>query len=729
MRKETRGSRGAARKRERLAAADATGVCSGAAGPRRAASKSSAAAAPVSGAVASRGRGRKVSTEDGPGERGSAATPAAAGKDFSKMRLHEGLTRQLEYLGFAKCTPIQALAIPAAVKNDGKLDLLLRAPTGQGKTLAFLIPVLHHMLSRGCKRSDGLVVMVLSPTKELALQTLKVSSDLLRMSPHIVCGAIAGGEKPKSEKARLRKGINVLMATPGRLAYHLEHTAGMETQNLRSFVLDEADRLLDMGFEIQVRSIYRRLRDEQGIDGVVAPKPRKIPVQTLLVSATLGSGVRRLAEFCLRKGAFWADPDGEEAAEGTEAAEFIVPKSLTQWYCEVPAKERMPTLIAALLSRASTGRRTDTKGSKAICFFSSCASVDYHSDVFTDSRWPARGGGAKREREAPAKKVKTMGGGFVGFKGENEEDEDDGDEDEGDEEAEDEERNEDEDKETGTVAGRGNAGTGEKIFTNTPLFKLHGNLTKEERAGHIADFTRAAGGALLASDAAARGLDFPSIDWIVQYDPPQRVEEYLHRVGRTARIGRAGNAVIFLQPSELGFLDLLRDKGVADIRKLDARQLINSLLNHGAPRELSYARDIPLLMMAVLKRQVEDQSALLRLARSAFLSSLKAYRAFPRELREVFDSNALHLGHFATSFALRETPAEISRREFRASEAEGGGKGKARGKGKRKGAGRGGGGKGGAAAAPDERAAKRPRVGSRVERGGRRLVTGGEFAP
>merc|ERR1712070_1343040 len=88
-----------------------------------------------------------------------------------------------------------------------------------------------------------------------------------------------------------------------------------------------------------------------------------------------------------------------------------------------------------------------------------------------------------------------------------------------------------------------------KIFANTPLFKLHGSLDKEERSGYIQDFSNAVGGVLLASDAASRGLDFPRIDWIIQYDPPQRIEEYLHRIGRTARIGRSGDALLFLQPS------------------------------------------------------------------------------------------------------------------------------------------------------------------------------------
>eukprot|EP00929_Paragymnodinium_shiwhaense_P109493 TRINITY_DN7595_c0_g1_i1.p1 TRINITY_DN7595_c0_g1~~TRINITY_DN7595_c0_g1_i1.p1 ORF type:complete len:843 (-),score=213.25 TRINITY_DN7595_c0_g1_i1:171-2699(-) len=577
---------------------------------------------------------------------------------FEKLGLNDTLTRQLTYLNFHKCTPIQAVSVPAAL-GKARPDVLLRASTGSGKTLAFLLPVLHQMLESGLKREDGTLGVVLNPTKELAAQTLKVAMDLVRMRPYIVCGALAGGENPKSEKARLRKGLSLICATPGRLAYHLEHTATFKRDKLRYFVMDEVDRLLDMGFEPQVKKIYRFLRDgeeEQLHEGQSKKAKAATSLQTLLVSATLGIDVRRLADFCLRKGSYFADPEitdktGDRPDE-EETVEFVAPKRLTQWYVELQCKERLPALIASILSRA--------KGKKAIIFFSNNHSVDFHHDIFLEARWPTRGGAPQREKNAaPKKKLKKVGD-FIGFK-----DNLHGGDDEDDSAFSDGSDAEDSEKQDAAEEGnsRSNLALGGKVFENMPLFKLHGDLTAEERAGYIDDFAKASHGALLASDAASRGLDFPQIDWIIQYDPPQRTEEYLHRVGRTARIGRAGNALMFLQPSELGFLDLLKAKGLHKLQRLEAQQLHSSLLSSGAPPEMAKAKDIPSLMLAVLKRCVEENEALTRLARSAFLASLQSYRAFSKELRECFDYQQLHVGHYAGSFGLRETPKEAARRD------------------------------------------------------------------
>eukprot|EP00930_Biecheleria_cincta_P055252 TRINITY_DN4158_c0_g1_i1.p1 TRINITY_DN4158_c0_g1~~TRINITY_DN4158_c0_g1_i1.p1 ORF type:complete len:866 (-),score=181.62 TRINITY_DN4158_c0_g1_i1:41-2638(-) len=583
--------------------------------------------------------------------------------DFKALKLHERLVKQLDYLGYKTCTPVQALGIPRAM--SGTRDVLLRAPTGSGKTLAFLLPVFHVLLSLpagSCDRSKGTLAVILSPTKELALQTLKVASNLARMLPHLVCGSVAGGEKPKSEKASLRKGVGILCATPGRLTYHLDHTATLNISNIRCLVLDEADRLLDMGFEPQVRKIHRLLvntAQNEGTDVTPQKASEQRVVQTLLVSATLVPAVRKLAEFCLRPKAFWADPDsGSAGSTGTsseqtagratvaigEELSFSTPSTLTQWYCVVPARERLTALMGALLSRV--GKK------KSIVFFSTGASVDFHCDLLLDATWPSRGGVQRHKDSGPAIKKK---GKFIGLASDKsfaggDDDDDDG-EDEDDEDAA---------KDSTTDASASNTGT--KIFSKTQLFKLHGSLTAEERAGYIADFSNAPGGILLASDAASRGLDFPQIDWIIQFDPPQRTEEYLHRVGRTARIGREGNALLFLQPSELGFLDALRGRGLKQFREMNPEDL-SSGLRRTAPEELLRIRDLPGVLAGHLASRVEDCAPLASRARSAFLSSLKAYRSFPRELRPCFPYGQLHVGHLASSFALREAPAQISKRE------------------------------------------------------------------
>jgi len=198
---------------------------------------------------------------------------------------------------------------------------------------------------------------------------------------------------------------------------------------------------------------------------------------------------------------------------------------------------------------------------------------------------------------------------------------------------------------------------------------------------------------LLSTDAAARGLDFPEIDWIVQYDPPQRLEEYLHRVGRTARIGRTGNALVFLMPSEVGFLETLRCRGAGGrMRELPARQLMSLLgTSCGAPADFSRERDFQALLAASLTRHVAEAKQLARMARAAFLAASRSYRTFSKELHGCFPIKELHLGHLAASFALRDTPVEAARSDWREGTSserfttKGKGKGKGEGKGKGKG--------------------------------------------
>jgi len=221
-------------------------------------------------------------------------------------------------------------------------------------------------------------------------------------------------------------------------------------------------------------------------------------------------------------------------------------------------------------------------------FFSSHASVDFHYDLFADARWPSPGG--IRKDKPASQRARNLGGGFIGYKGSNADDDEEDEEEDGEVDEEDEQ----------------NSGTQRpKIFTQTPVFKLHGSLDKEERAGFIRDFSAVDGGALLASDAASRGLDFPQIDWIIQYDPPQRTEEYLHRVGRTARIGRSGNALLFLQPTELGFLDVLRERGLTNIRQLRVAQLHGTLLQGDqAPADLNRVTNLSEVLAGDLSSHV-----------------------------------------------------------------------------------------------------------------------------
>merc|ERR1712129_85800 len=170
-------------------------------------------------------------------------------------------------------------------------------------------------------------------------------------------------------------------------------------------------------------------------------------------------------------------------------------------------------------------------------------------------------------------------------------------------------------------------------------------------------------------------------------------------VGRTARIGKLGNSLLFLQPSEVRFLDFLRERGLQDLRELTPQQLISALPRcGGSPPELTYVRDLATFMSAGLMSHVGSCAPLAAQARSALMAALRSYRSFSRELRPFFPADQLHTGHLAASFGLREAPSQAAKRQKSAS-LDDSGQGATKGRGAGKGRGRGSNQRGGRAAA------------------------------
>ena len=193
-----------------------------------------------------------------------------------------------------------------------------------------------------------------------------------------------------------------------------------------------------------------------------------------------------------------------------------------------------------------------------------------------------------------------------------------------------------------------------------PVHRLHGNIPQAERRQTFRAFSEARQGVLLCTDVAARGLDLPAVDWIVQYDPPTETAEYVHRVGRTARRGRKGRALLFLLPSEKGYLDVLQRKGIAAPSPLSLQQ---TLFKATPPRLLGRFRAPEEVFCLELQQRMEKAVAadkeLLARGRKAFGSFVRAYATHPAELKPIFAVRALHLGHVAKSFALSEPPTAL----------------------------------------------------------------------
>jgi ATP-dependent RNA helicase RhlE len=240
---------------------------------------------------------------------------------FEELMLAPELLRAVKELGYEEPTPIQRMAIPVAL--EGK-DLLGRAQTGTGKTAAFMLPVLQRL-----REGEGLRALVLCPTRELAIQVAESAREYARHAGLWV-GVVYGGTQVQKDIRDLRAGFDVLVATPGRLIDHLER-GNVDLSELEVLVLDEADRMLDMGFRPQIDAILRR-----------CPRNR----QTLFFSATLPNGVKSLAHDILR------DPVSIEAApqavtaEGVEQFVYLVDgKKKSELLVELLGRPEMDSVI------------------------------------------------------------------------------------------------------------------------------------------------------------------------------------------------------------------------------------------------------------------------------------------------------------------------------------------------------------------------------------------------
>jgi ATP-dependent RNA helicase DDX31/DBP7 len=539
--------------------------------------------------------------------------------------VHPDIVRQLKYLGYEKPTRIQGLAIPPQCQGR---DCLVQSQTGSGKTLSFAIPLLDRIkkLSTPCSRANGAYAVVLSPTKELCLQTFLVLEKLARMMPHIVVGHVAGGDNPKKEKARIRKGLSIICATPGRLVYHLEATESLNVSNVQTLVLDEADRLLDMGFEKQIRAAHERL---------VASQQSKC--QTVLVSATLSEKVKHLANWCLKPDAEYVSSlqvstedliVPKKGVEMETPSGYAIPTRLVQKVAIVDLKFKLICLIGSLL------QAKEDKCRRVMVFFNSCSSVEFHQALFSILRWPSFekysqpgvGQLPRRELKRMRNEINENGGSI-------------------------------EKKEY----------KGDKVFTGMSVNILHGDLNTHDRAGAMADFSKPLNDncqmrVLLCTDVAARGVDISEVDLVIQADPPQQTDEYLHRVGRTARIGNDGNALLFLAPNESNYIDHLRSKCLQDVHfaKVSQKGLIAECQKFN-PDQVAQLRDFPLFLNSHIAQQVAAVSDVDIMARKAFLSSLRAYRTFQgQDLREIFNVKDLHGGHLAAAFGLTDCPKTIA---------------------------------------------------------------------
>lgn len=418
-------------------------------------------------------------------------------------------------------TEIQAAAIPHALAGR---DILGAAKTGSGKTLAFVIPMLERLFRERWSTEDGLAAIVISPTRELAFQIFEVIRTVGKK--HLLsAGLITGGKKEfAGEQERIIR-MNILVATPGRLLQHFEQTSGFDASQLLVLILDEADRILDLGFKSQVDAIINYL-----------PTYR----QTFLFSATQTKSIKDLARLSLNRPEYLAVHAGDEET---------TPKQLIQYFIQVPLDKKLDVLFSFIKSHIK---------SKMIIFFSTCAQVRYVYECFRSMQ-------------------------------------------------------------PGTV-----------------LMALHGKIKQEKRLIIFNDYLKRNAACMLATDIAARGLDFPNVDWVIQVDSPEDTAMYIHRVGRTARYNKDGKALLFLMPHEEELMLTELKNSNIPIKKLTVNP----------NRTFSVSSSAAALLAA--------HSDYRNYAKKAFSGYLRSLQLQP--LHPIPDIKSLPLDEFAQALGLPMTP-------------------------------------------------------------------------
>jgi len=456
---------------------------------------------------------------------------------WDEALLSKNTLATLERLKFTSMTPVQAAAIPLFLQRK---DVAAEAVTGSGKTLAFIIPILEtlYKLQTPLKKHE-VGALIISPTRELASQISEVLDEFLKDSEAGLSSlTFIGGNKVDKDVLNFDEGGgNIIIGTPGRLedllmgktvgATHGQNKMVMALRSLEVLILDEADRLLSLGFENAVNTILS-----------FCPKQRR----TGLFSATQTSEISNLIRAGLRNPAMIVVKD-----KGNKNKEERTPSNLENFYMICEPKRKISILVDLLKSKSKE---------KLMLFASTCACVDYFSLLLTH------------------------------------------------------------------------------LLPNVKIFSIHGKM-KNKRHKIFNKFRSSDKGILICTDVMARGVDIPDVNWVVQVDPPSNAEAFVHRCGRTARIGNKGAAILLVGPSEETYVDFL-----AINQKV-------TLTNIPAPEDT-------VDLLSETRKFLKSDRSFMDKANRAFVSFIQSYAK--HECNVILRIKDLDLGGLATSYGLLKMP-------------------------------------------------------------------------
>lgn len=451
-------------------------------------------------------------------------------RNWNCIKVHPEIKNAIKDLGFEMMTPVQAAAIPLFLSNK---DVVVEAVTGSGKTLAFVIPLLENLLRRAPLKKKEVGAIIISPTRELATQTAGVLEHFLKYVPHFSYMLLTGGYKPIVDINKFQeKGGNIIISTPGRIMDVFSRKTdafnfAANVKSLEMLILDEADRLLDLGFESCINTILSYL-----------PKQRR----TGLFSATQTKEVKDLVRAGLRNPVWVAVK--EKSAGGDNQR---TPATLSNYFKICDAESKLNWLIHFLKCRPNE---------KHLVFFSTCACVDYFSTILSN------------------------------------------------------------------------------ILKNINVQSIHGKM-RNKRQKIFNDFRERNSGVLICTDIMARGVDIPDLHWVIQFDPPSSASAFVHRCGRTARIGNTGNALLMLLPTEDTYINFLKLNQNVIVEEMKLSDKVNDIL--------------PVVRkFAMMDRDFFDKGM------RAFVSYVQAYAK--HECNLLFQIRDLDFGKLAQGFGLLKLP-------------------------------------------------------------------------
>lgn len=483
-------------------------------------------------------------------------------------------------LQFSQMTPVQSSVIPLFLSHR---DVIVEAVTGSGKTLAYVLPVLQMIVQRNVTEENRLRkgqvgALIICPTRELAVQVHGVFDNFFKCQRNCTeegeaCKTatssallVVGGStfSPFDDYARFKEqGSDIIVGTPGRVEELLKRN-NVDVKELEVLILDEADRLLDLGFSLTIQTILQQL-----------PKQRR----TGLFSATMTDALGELARVGLRNPVriVVKVQSKSKAGKGSQlTGDRRTPASLQNFYLVCRAESKLHELID-LLRREAFHPDQGSHARKALVYFSTCAQVEYFYKVLS--------------------KVEQMKG--------------------------------------------------------ITLYSLHGQQTSSRRTATFNSFVAAlpmgspttsneAASVLLCTDVAARGLDLPNVDLVVQFDPPTDPKVFSHRCGRTARAGRHGRAVVLLcKGREEEYVDFLK------VRKSPVQPYLCLSDKEDAAQGASR-------LTSNIKELIRQDRDLYESSVKAFVSFIKCYKK--HEARFIFREQDLDFGKIASSFALLRLP-------------------------------------------------------------------------